>query len=147
MTGTQAVTASLVRSADFPWIPTGAGKSFRPLHFEPAGWSELMRLEPGSSVATHRHTGAVHAYTLSGARQILGSGELLGPGDFVYEPAGLVDAWQAVGEQPCIVHIQVSGAIEYLDEAGSVIATIDSASQHACYLSWCQDHQVEPALL
>ena len=38
------------------WIPTGPGKSFRPLRFEPGGWSELMRLEPGSVVALHRHT-------------------------------------------------------------------------------------------
>ena len=31
-----------------PWIPTSGGKSFRPLHFAADGWSELMRLEPGS---------------------------------------------------------------------------------------------------
>lgn len=35
-----------------PWIPTGAGKSFRPLRFAEDGWSELMRLEPGSAVAS-----------------------------------------------------------------------------------------------
>ena len=40
-----------------PWIPTGPGKSFRPLRFAADGWSELMRLEPGSAVAVHRHTG------------------------------------------------------------------------------------------
>jgi hypothetical protein len=42
-----------------PWIPTGPGKSFRPLRFAADGWSELMRLEPGSAVAVHRHTGEV----------------------------------------------------------------------------------------
>jgi len=36
-----------------PWIPTGPGKSFRPLRFAADGWSELMRLEPGSAVAVH----------------------------------------------------------------------------------------------
>ena len=36
-----------------PWIPTGPGKSFRPLRFAGDGWSELMRLEPGSAVAMH----------------------------------------------------------------------------------------------
>lgn len=34
-----------------PWIPTGPGKSFRTLCFAADGWSELMRLEPGSSPA------------------------------------------------------------------------------------------------
>jgi len=33
-----------------PWIPTGPGKSFRPLRFAADGWSELMRLEPGGAV-------------------------------------------------------------------------------------------------
>ena len=58
------------------WIPTGGGKAFRPLCFEADGWSELMYLEPGSVVPLHRHTGEVHAYNLSGSRQILGTGEI-----------------------------------------------------------------------
>src|SRR5262245_10060247 len=53
-----------------PWIATGPGKSFRPLRFAADGWSELMRLEPGSAVALHRHTGEVHAFNLSGTREI-----------------------------------------------------------------------------
>jgi hypothetical protein len=40
-----------------PWILTGPGKSFRPLRFAADGWSELMRLEPGSAVAVHLRTG------------------------------------------------------------------------------------------
>jgi hypothetical protein len=56
-----------------PWIPTGPGKSFRPLRFTADGWSELMRLEPGSVVALHRHTGELHAFNVSGTREILGT--------------------------------------------------------------------------
>jgi|SRR6266567_2935910 len=67
-----------------PWIPTGPGKSFRPLRFTDEGWSELMRLEPGSVVALHRHTGDVHALNLSGSREIIGTGEIVGPGGYVY---------------------------------------------------------------
>src|SRR6201986_3618252 len=111
-----------------PWIATGPGKSFRPLRFHADGWSELMRLEPGSLVAPHRHTGEVHAYNLAGTRQILSTNETVGPGDYVYEPAGNVDSWQAVGDQPCIVHIKVVGAVEYLDESGTVIDTADAAT-------------------
>ena len=79
-----------------------------------------MRLEPGSVVALHRHTGDVHAYNLSGTRQILGSGEIIGLSDYVYEPSGNIDSWQAVGDTPCIVHIKVTGAVEYLDAVGHV---------------------------
>src|ERR1700759_5717221 len=58
-----------------PWIPPAPGKSFRPLRFAADGWSELMRLEPGSAVAVHRHTGDVHAFNLAGTREIFGTGE------------------------------------------------------------------------
>lgn len=57
--------ADPVRTSDVAWIPNGPGKSFRPLRFEPDGWSEPMPLESGSLVARHRHTGEVHAFTLS----------------------------------------------------------------------------------
>ena len=98
-----------LRTDDMAWIPTDPGKSFRPLRFEANGWSELMRLEPGSSVALHRHTGEVHAYNLAGTRQILGNDKVVGPGDYFYEPTGTIDSWQAVGALPCIVHIKVIG--------------------------------------
>ena len=95
-----------------PWIPTGPGKSFRPLRFAADGWSELMRLEPGSTVALHRHTGEVHAFNLAGTREILGTGERVGPGIYVFETAGTVDGWGAVGDGPCVVHIKVAGVVE-----------------------------------
>jgi len=93
----------------------------------------------------HRRTGEVHAYNLSGSRQILGTGEIVGPGDYVYEPPGNVDAWQAVGDEPCVVHIKVTGTVEYFDEAGAVTGQADSASQRAAYLGWCRETGSDPA--
>jgi 2,4'-dihydroxyacetophenone dioxygenase len=81
-----------------PWIPTGPGKSFRPLRFAADGWSELMRLEPGS----------------------------------------------AVGDEPCVVYIKVTGAIEYLGEDSQVIESVNAETQRAVYLAWCREHGVEP---
>lgn len=130
---------------EMAWIPTGQGKSFRPLRLEPGGWSELMRLEPGSVVSLHRHTGEVHAYGLSGTRQVLGTGETAGPGSYVYEPEGTVDAWQAVGDQPCVLHLKITGAIQYIGANGQVTETVDSASQRAVYLNWCAREGTEPA--
>jgi len=127
-----------------PWIPTGPGKSFRPLRFAANGWSELMRLESGSTVAVHRHTGEVHAFNLSGTREIFGSGELVGPGNYVYEPAGMIDGWRAVGDEPCVMHIKVAGVIEYLDEDGRVTETISAATQREVYLAWCREHAMRP---
>jgi 2,4'-dihydroxyacetophenone dioxygenase len=128
-----------------PWIATGPGKAFRPLLFTADGWSELMRLEPGSMVALHRHTGEVHAFNLSGTREIFGTGERAGPGSYVHEPAGTVDEWGAVGDEPCIVHIKVTGAVEYLGADGQVIETVNAETQRAVYLAWCREHGVRPA--
>jgi 2,4'-dihydroxyacetophenone dioxygenase len=62
-----------------------------------------------------------------------------------YEPAGNIDAWQAIGDQPCIVHIKVVGTVEYLDESGAVIGVANSATQRAAYLTWCQETGTRPA--
>jgi 2,4'-dihydroxyacetophenone dioxygenase len=128
-----------------PWIPTGPGKSFRPLRFTADGWSELMRLEPGSAVALHRHIGDVHAFNLAGTREIYGTGELVGPGNYVYEPGGTIDAWTAVGDEPCIIYIKVTGTIEYIGDQGDVVETVNSDTQRAVYLAWCREHAVEPS--
>ena len=131
-------------TASMPWIPTGPGKSFRPLHFAADGWSELMRLEPGSVVALHRHTGELHAFNVSGTREIIGTGEIVSPGGYVYEPAGTIDTWGATGDGPCVVHIKATGAIEYLAEDGHVTDTVTAATQRAVYLAWCQHAGVTP---
>jgi 2,4'-dihydroxyacetophenone dioxygenase len=137
--------ANPLHTKDMPWIPTGADKSFRPLRFAADGWSELMRVEPGGVVALHRHTGPVHAFNLAGTRRILDSGELVGPGDYVYEPAGMVDGWETAGDEPCVVHLKITGSVEYVDEAGDVIAVADSASQRAVYFAWCREEGLMPA--
>jgi 2,4'-dihydroxyacetophenone dioxygenase len=118
--------ANPLQTADMPWIPSEPGNSFRPLRFATDGWSELMRVEPGYAVGLHRHSRPVHAFNLAGKRRILGSGEVVGPGDYVYEPGGMIDGWEAVGDEPCVIHLNIVGAVEYLDGAGRVIAVADS---------------------
>ena len=142
------VTSEPARPPDtdrMSWIPTGPGKSFRPLRFAAGGWSELMRLEPGSTVAVHRHTGEVHAFNLTGAREIIGTGERVGPGNYVYEPPGTIDGWGAIGDEPCVVHIKVAGTIEYLGGNGQVIESVNAETQRAVYLAWCSEHGARPA--
>ena len=134
-----------IDSDGMPWIPAGPGKWFRPLRFTSDGWSEVIRLEPGSTVTMHRHTGEVHAINLAGTREIFGTGERVGPGNYVYEPAGTVDGWGAIGDEPCVVHIKVTGSIEYLGGNGQVIESVNAESRRARYLTWCREHGVRPA--
>ena len=114
-------------SNSMDWIPLGPGESFKPLAFLPGCRVLLLRVEPGTLIPRHQHLGAVHAFNVSGWRR-LDTGEMVGPGKFVYEPPGNVDWWEAVGDEPAIVHIASFGAMEYLDDDGNVIRRDDESS-------------------
>ena len=123
------VQESIVDSTVMEWIPLGEGEWFKPLGFGPGGWRRLLlRLSPGVVVPRHRHRGEVHAFNLAGYRQIVGRDEVIGPGGYVYEPAGNVDSWAAVGDEDCIVSIVVAGAMEYLDDDDHVLKADDTES-------------------
>jgi 2,4'-dihydroxyacetophenone dioxygenase len=132
-------------TSNVSWIPTGSGKSFRPIRFWTGGWSELMRLEPGSVVGRHRHTGTVSAFNLQGHRELIGSREIIGPHTFVHEPEGNIDSWRAIGNEPCIVHFHILGTVEYLDSGDNVTGYADAATQHGVYVDWCAQHKIVPA--
>jgi 2,4'-dihydroxyacetophenone dioxygenase len=125
---------AVIDSASLLWAPIAPGFTFKLLHASTDDDSRvlLLRLEPGTLVPRHRHRGEVHAYNLSGQRKLLDTGEVVGPGGYVYEPPGNVDSWMAAGDEPLLVHVYVRGDIEYLDEQGRVVrasttrTTVDS---------------------
>lgn len=80
----------------------------------------LLRVQPGTTIGKHHHTGEVHIWGLSGRRQLLEDGRIAGPGEYVYEPAGNTDSWRVIGDEPAIVFLTARGAIEYLDAEGNV---------------------------
>lgn len=129
-----------------PWIPLGPGESFKPLRFtsHPRCRVLLLRLQPGTVVPRHRHLGDVHAFNVSGSRQLLETGEIVGPGAYVYEPAGNVDSWMAVGDEPVIVHIISFGAMEYLGDDDRVLRSDTGSTLQEIYLRYCQDHNLQP---
>jgi quercetin dioxygenase-like cupin family protein len=122
-----------------PWVPLGPGKAFKPLRFlrDDRGFAELIRLDPGQEIPRHRHTGEVHAMNLEGSRQ-LDTGEIVGPGDYVYEPAGNVDAWKVVGDVPLVVLVVVTGAVEYLDARGNVTKRYTAQTLSDLYDEYCR---------
>ena len=137
-------TVNPVRADDIAWVPIREGLSFRPLHFATDGYSLQLRLEPGTKIARHRHTGEVNALNLEGNREIIDTGEVIGPGTFVYEPPGNVDSWRCVGADPCVIQITLKGRLDYLDEADQVIESTDVHSARALYLNWCAANGVTP---
>ena len=105
-----------------PWQPIRPGFSLKVLRGgeDTDTRALLLRLEPGTVIARHRHDGEVHALNLAGTRKILDTGEIVGPGAYVYEPAGNVDSWMAIGDVPVLVFVTVRGGIDTLGERDAV---------------------------
>lgn len=129
----------LHHTAELDWIPLSPGISFKPIVFFPddAGYQLLLRVEPGTAIPRHRHTGEVHAFVLAGQRRIEGCPDVIEAGTYVHEPVGNVDTWAAVGDEPCIVHIEANGRVEYLDDFDRVVRHTDATTARAAYLEWC----------
>ena len=130
----------IVRTDDLPWVPSPVpGKSSRPLRFlrHNRGFVELLRMEPGVAMPPHRHTGEMHAFNLSGSRR-LDTGEIVGPGDYVYEPAGNIDSWEVVGDEPLVALVVVMGEVEDLAPDGSVRGIANTESRRREYADYCR---------
>ena len=95
-------------------------------------------MEPGVAMPLHRHTGEIHAYNLSGSRQLC-TGELIGPGDYVYEPPGNKDWWKIVGDEPMLALVIVMGTVEFLGPGGVVTARASASTQLAEYRRHCHE--------
>ncbi len=118
-----------------PWQPVGPGFSLKVLRGGGDGDARtlLLRVEPGTLIPLHRHAGEVHAYNLSGSRELIETGEVVGPSGYVYEPPGNIDSWRAVGEEPAVVLVVVQGAMETLGEAGEILSTSTTSSVTESY--------------
>jgi 2,4'-dihydroxyacetophenone dioxygenase len=139
------VASALARAALPDWIPEGDGKWSIPVQFLPdgAGWVELMRLAPGTRLGLHRHTGEVHALTLAGERR-LNDGRVVRPGDYIHEPSGNVDWWEASGSEELLVHVVVKGSVEYLGAHHRVLQRITTADRLGDYHRHCAEIGVQP---
>jgi quercetin dioxygenase-like cupin family protein len=134
--------ARFSNTADLPWIPSSTpGKSAKPLRFmaDERGFVELLRMEPGVVMPLHRHSGEIHAYNLVGSRQLC-TGEVIGPGDYVYEPPGNTDWWKIVGDETMIALVVVMGTVEFLGPGGTVRGRASAATQLAEYERHCRQH-------
>ncbi|MES2938553.1 MAG: cupin domain-containing protein [Pseudomonadota bacterium] len=123
-----------------PWLADGPGKHSRVLDILPQGqgWVELMKLAPGTRIPLHRHTGEVHAYNLQGSR-VLSDGRTIRQGEYVFEPSGNVDWWEASGEQELVVFVVVKGTVEYLRADG----TVDRVITGETIQRLCDEHALD----
>jgi 2,4'-dihydroxyacetophenone dioxygenase len=124
-----------VDSAALPWAQVSPGFSLKVLRATTDAEPRvlMLRLDPGAVIERHHHAGDVHAYTLSGRRELIETGEVIGPGAYNYEPPGNVDSWRTVGEEAVVVLVIVTGAFHALDAAGNATETTGGESVAAFY--------------
>lgn len=134
--------AALHRGADdLPWLPLNDGVSFQLLqvNLEAGLWVLRSRFEPGVTVQRHRHTGEVHAFTLSGAWKYLEYPEINRAGSYLYEPAGSIHTLHALAEddQPADIWFAIRGANLNLTPDGKVESVTDAAKVLKIYQREC----------
>ncbi len=126
---------------DLPWVPDGYGGEMKVLVAkEQEGlWIVRNRFAPGTLVQTHKHTGQVYAYTLSGAWHYLESEYVNRAGSFLYEPAGSIHTLNVPADNTEITDVwfQIYGANLNLAPDGSVASITDAANVLSRYRHLC----------
>lgn len=143
MPGVDATTfARHVGLADVPWVdnPRFPRTRQRLLQCDlDAGFTVSHGIMPaGLRVGTHRHDGAVHMFTLSGAWEYLEHEFVNVAGSYLYEPPGSVHTLHVLDDADSEVLSIVHGRVEYVDARGEVIAVSDAASTLRVYLEACE---------
>jgi quercetin dioxygenase-like cupin family protein len=128
---------------DLPFVSDTPGYSFQLAHVDlDAGlWVIRTRLEPGTTLQTHRHTGQVLGFTLEGRWRYSEYGHDYLRGSHIFEPANSVHTLEAPADntERADVWFAVWGANLLLDSEGEITAVRDAAAVLSSYLSLCEE--------
>lgn len=110
------------------WVPQADNVWFRPLMFNTVQgqWCNLLRVTRAGIVSRHRHPAAVFGYVIAGKWHYYEHDWMAETGHFVYEPPGEIHTLAVPDDCPeMITFFNISGAMIYLDEAGSQVGYED----------------------
>lgn len=142
MTMTEIPKALHVGENQNPFVALGDGThlSLLQVDVEAGLWVIRTKFEPGVKIQTHKHTGHIFAFTISGSWHYLEYPEVNVAGSYLYEPAGsqhtlvvpetndgLTDVWFAI-----------HGANLNLDADGNVESVVDAGLVRDSYFALCE---------
>ncbi|MCI3948851.1 MAG: cupin [Acidimicrobiales bacterium] len=138
LTGERPV-AIHIGADDLPWVDIGDGSKLKVLQVrsDEGLWIVQNVFTAGYTVPTHRHTGPVWGYTISGAWHYKEYDYVNRAGSFLYEPAGSVHTLEAL-EDDTVVWFQMYGANLNLDADGNVESIFDGPGTLAAYYALCE---------
>lgn len=120
------------------WVPIRPGVLLRPMMFDVSngGWSSLLRVGPGESLACHYHTQPVHGFTLQGSWRYLEHNWVAGEGTYIFEPPGEMHTLVAGAKTGMTTFFVTRGALVYTDAEGRQIGYEDVFTR----LALCREH-------
>ncbi len=139
----ETIPAAIHRGEDdLPWVDIGEGSSMKVLHIdvEQGYWVVRNRFQPGYVVPTHKHTGKVFAFTLSGSWKYREYPEINTAGSYLFEPAGSIHTLTVpeTNTEVTDVWFAVEGANLNLDAEGNVIDIWDAEFIRDSYYLLCE---------
>jgi 2,4'-dihydroxyacetophenone dioxygenase len=143
MTMTDAVPRALHRGeSDNPFVDLGDGSTLQLMQVDvEAGlWVIRTKFQPGYVVQTHKHTGEVFAFTLSGAWKYKEYPEVNRAGSYLYEPAGSIHTLTVPEDNTEVTDVwfAIYGANLNLAADGvTVESIIDAGGILQAYLALC----------
>ena len=147
------VPAALHRGEDeLPFIEFGPGQELQLLQvdLDVGLWVIRNRFQPGTSVQTHRHTGAVYAFTVSGSWKYAEYPEVNTAGSYLFEPAGSTHTLLVPDTNTEVTDVRfiIYGANLNLDAAANVDLVVDAQLVLDYYRAVCAEHgQPDPPVI
>ena len=142
MTVTEIPRALHLGEEDAPFVDLGNGVELQVLKIDvEAGlWVIRNRFQPGLVVERHKHTGCVHAFTLSGSWKYVEYPEVNRAGSYLFEPAGSVHTLIVPEDNTEVTDVwfAIQGANLNLDEDDKIQMVIDAALIRDVYLGACE---------
>jgi len=142
MTVTEIPRALHLGEEDAPFVDLGNGVELQVLKVDvEAGlWVIRNRFQPGLVVERHKHTGCVHAFTLSGSWKYLEYPEVNRAGSYLFEPAGSIHTLIVPEDNTEVTDVwfAIQGANLNLDEHDEIQMVIDAALIRDVYLGACE---------
>lgn len=145
LTPTEEAPRALLRDVkDLPMVKVAPGASLQLLQVDLEHNIRVSRalFEPGFRVGAHRHTGYVHAWTLSGLWKYIEYPEVNIAGSYLFEPSGSTHTLVVPAENTEVTEVLfvVHGSnLELADDMTTIRAVSDAHSICDLYLKTCSE--------
>lgn len=125
---------------DLPFVDIGGGNLLKVIMVDEGQglWVIENVFQRGFAVQTHKHTGPVYGYTVSGAWKYKEYDYVNRAGSFLFEPAGSVHTLTCI-EDDTRVWFQMYGSNLNLDDEGNIASVADGAGTLAHYYARCEE--------